>query len=214
MTKSANLKFDYLVEAQGQKHLTVNNALAKIDAMSQLVVRGERSNASAPKDGEVYREGDDLAIYLNGGFESVKAKSGWEAYFEDEDARKRFDGSDWQDLAQVSALSKEEFLLDLAQANAVLIEEKSVVFGVTARVVEAIKGEGVSSWKIGVADDPSRYGSGLWLGKNGWSKGLTGSPVTYWSDTDLTISGEGGTIVSGKVLLYVYALKFALPPEV
>ncbi len=214
MTKSANLKFDYLVEAQAQKHLTVNNALARIDAMSQLVVKGDIAAADHPEDGEIYLNGQDLAIYLNGGFEMISAQKGWSAYFASEEVRRRFDGANWREADPDFGISRAEYLLDLAKSSTIQIKSKTVLFGVTARVTQDISGSGVTSWKIGVPDDPSRYGKGLWLGKNGWSKGLTGSPVTYWNDTDLRIAGEGGTISAGKVALYVYSLNFLIPPEV
>lgn len=215
MTTSRQFEFDYLVEAQTQKHLTVNNALARIDACSQLIVRGDVGGFADKRDGDVFSQtgSPELAIFLNGGLEYVAPKTGWRAYFLAEQKEKRFDGNIWVAAAD-KPQNRIEKLVDLSLSDPLIIPEKSMVFGITARVKEGITGAGsLASWRIGVAEDAVRYGQGLWLGQNGWSRGLTGVPITYWSDTPVLISGEGGAIMAGKIQLYLYLQTLEVPEE-
>ncbi len=220
MTISSQLEFDYLVEAQTQKHLTVNNALARLDACSQLVISGDVNAVANKSEGNIFTQSgtNKLAIYLNGGLEYVTPKEGWKAYFLSDKTEKRFDGTSWvlesQGQGDVHKPNRIEKLVDLSQDDPLILPDKSVVFGITARVKETITGgDGLTSWRMGVWDDHTRYGRNLWLGKNGRQKGLTGVPITYWSDTPVLIQGEGADIQSGQIMLYLYLQQLEVPDE-
>ena len=54
MTNTPNLALPYLAAAQAQKHVTVNEALGMIDALTQLAVNsvGATSPPATPAEGE------------------------------------------------------------------------------------------------------------------------------------------------------------------
>lgn len=228
MSNSANFDLTFLEAGQSHKHVSVNNALARIDALGQLVlISDDRNDApEKPEEGDcVYipmGEGQfagvngKIAIYQNGGFEFVAPKAGWQAYITRRAEFCVFDGVEWQAWPKretslaISVLSKERRIENSPQ-EVMAIPERSIVFGVSALVSEDIKGEGVSGWSLGVGESKDRYGSGLWLGKGGWVKGLTGQPMTYWSETKLLISPEGGEFTGGKVKVKLFYLDLPIP---
>ncbi len=215
MNSSANLGLNYLQAAQAQKHLTVNNAVARLDGCAQWVVKAPKSQANTPKDGEIYlEENQSLSLFLNGGFENLTPKISWRAYFEYLGCECIFDGQNWQPCAN-SILKRDVYVVDLAVDNAsAIIPDKSVLIGLTARVIEPLEGASVTSWILGIKYSPRKFGQGLWLGKNGWCAGPLGQPQTFWQDTPIVVSGEEGALSKGKVMIYVYYISMDLPPEV
>ena len=93
---------------------------------------------------------------------------------------------------------------------AAAIPAHSIVWGVTGRVLTGITGT-LSNWRLGISAANNRYGSGLGLAQGAWVRGLTGSPQTYYSDTDLILTGDGGDFTSGEVRLAVHLLRLTLP---
>lgn len=212
MSISGNLKFDYLAGSQTQKHLTVNNALAMLDATAQWCVGPQTSSG---EDGSISigQNGKDLDIWLNGGAVTISPKLGWRAYFVEHSSELIFDGQQWQSY-HVPLVNCYKFDVDLSLGEAAKIREKSIVFGCTARVTKQIKGEGVTAWMLGLHGAEARYGQGIDLEVNSWTKGITNTPITYRNNADLCVFGEGGVITEGRVLIYLYMMELGLPDEV
>ncbi len=55
-------------------------------------------------------------------------------------------------------------------------------------------------------------GYGHW--KNTYVQGLTGQPVTYWSDTPVLLSAEGGDFVSGSIRIAIHTTVLTPPAAV
>ena len=85
-----------------------------------------------------------------------------------------------------------------------------MVIGVTGRVSGTISGA-LSGWRLGISGADNRYGSGLGLNVGSWIRGLTGAPVTYYADTDLLLTPEGGDFAGGSVRICVHLLQLELP---
>ena len=90
---SANLALPYLLPAQAQKHVTHNEALARLDVLAQLAVEGFGATAPpvAPQEGEVHAlgpvptgawagQGDRLAAWIGGAWVFVVPRTGWRAW--------------------------------------------------------------------------------------------------------------------------------------
>lgn len=99
MTFSPRLSLPYLAPQQAQKHVTVNEAIRRLDALLQLVVksRGVTSEPNAPAEGDAYilaatHQGaawgamsvNALAVFQDGQWIEIAPKTGWRAFIEDE----------------------------------------------------------------------------------------------------------------------------------
>ncbi|MEM6409441.1 MAG: DUF2793 domain-containing protein [Pseudomonadota bacterium] len=230
-----NLKLPFLSPSQAQKHVTVNEALARIDAVVQLTAasRSISTPPAGPLEGESYlvaTGGSDawlgadgeFASFINGGWHFVSPLKGWRLWVEDEAASLVFDGTNWRSnvLAQApsgAAMRAEIIEFDHvlsggggSEDTSVVIPAQTCVWGVTGRVLSEIAG-GLSDWSLGVAGSDDRYGSGLGTGTGAWLRGLTGQPVTYYEDTPLRLTANGGAFASGTVRLCINLIRFDLP---
>lgn len=235
MSNSPSLGLPLVQASQAQKHVTVNEALMRLDALAQLTLASRAAGAppADPTEGVVYAvppgaTGDwagadgQLALFLNGGWALITPQIGWRAWIADEGGPARFDGTTW--ITGSGALSETGAamtfrVLEVEHAlgtgatseTTAFIPAQSVVFAVTGLVTTAIGGT-ATSWRLGiggVSDD--RYGSGIGLGQGAWLRGLTAQPVTYYADTALTLTGEGGVLDGGSVRLAVHLAEFSLP---
>lgn len=237
MANTYNFEMPLIDAAQAQKHVTMNEALARADAVAQmrLIARGVDTPPVAI-DGAAYGIGlaatgdwsghnGEVAIRANGGWVFLVPKSGWQGWDETVGETLIYDGDDWQ--ADVVAFSTggagthwriaEIDHVIAAGASSVTIDaipNGAQVIGVTGRVISAITGTGVSSWSLGVAGADNRYGSGLGLALNSYAKGLSGQPQTYYADTPLLITADAGTFDGGTVRLCVHYVELSTPRSV
>ncbi len=221
MSKTEKFEIDYLSAGQANKHLTVNDGFLKFDALMALNLGTPPALPEVSEEGVCYvvsnsdpiysDHAGQIAIYTNGGYTFLSPSNGLMA--QSEQKRKIYNGSYFESFGTQTKTFDVVLNENFTHTEEVM-SANTVVLGITGRVIEEIVGVDVASWSIGVDDDPNRYGSGLWLGKNGWVRGLTGSPLTYWSDTPLTISPDNGNFTSGKIRLQIHYLELSVPPEV
>jgi hypothetical protein len=108
MSDSLNLALPYLEAAQAQKHVTVNEALTKLDALMHLAVisrvlatppasptLGDRYLLPASPTGVWTTRAGQMAMWLDGAWNYVSPKEGWRLWVSDEDVALTFDGSTW-----------------------------------------------------------------------------------------------------------------------
>jgi hypothetical protein len=231
MADTTNLGLPLLAPAQAQKHVTVNEALARLDGLTQLRIasRGVMTPPNAAEDGETYAvptgaggdwAGKDglLAIRSNGGWVYATPEAGWRGWIADEYRAALFDGAGWvTDALAVSrngAQSRFEVVefdhvigTGASSVTSVAIPQYAMVFSVTGRIKTAITGT-LTGWDLGVAGSTNRYGSGYGLAAGSWLVGITGQPVTYYADTPLELTAQGGDFAGGEVRL---ALHYYLP---
>ena len=234
MVKTANLELPLVQPAQAQKHVTVNEALALLDAAAQLRLASVTAidPPAMAADGMAYfvppgangawaLHPGKMAVFSNGGWVYVQPRVGWRAWIIDRAEAAVFDGVAWVHGALAvspngAALRAETVEIDvvLDAGNATMtdpvIPANAVVLGVSGIVTEAITGT-VSSWRLGVAGGPDRYGSGLGSALGSWVQGVTGQPQAYYAPTALTLEAEDGTFVSGRVRLAVHMFRVAIP---
>ncbi|MEM8664749.1 MAG: DUF2793 domain-containing protein, partial [Pseudomonadota bacterium] len=116
MSNSRNLELPYLEGGQSQKHVTVNDALRRIDAVVQLNV-ADRNRTSPPGSSA---EGDshivaanptgawagqafNVASYQDGAWVFFEPKEGWLAFSRSENALVYYTGSNWEIFTAVGA---------------------------------------------------------------------------------------------------------------
>ena len=235
MSDTANLRLPLVQAAQAQKHVTVNEAFLRLDALTQLRLASRQlavPPVSAP-DGTAYAipegasgawagESGRIGLWLNGGWEIVEPRAGWRAWIEDESSPTTFDGSAWSAGAVAlspggAALTFRLIEADLAvgagseSVTSPLIPSGSIVFGVTGRVIDGLGGS-ATGFRIGIGgESPDRYGSGIGTAAGAWFRGVTGTPLAYYSDTPLTITAEGGAFDGGLLRIAVHFAELGLP---
>ncbi|MDO5528365.1 MAG: DUF2793 domain-containing protein [Paracoccus sp. (in: a-proteobacteria)] len=231
---SARLGLPYLQPAQAQKHVTVNEALARLDGLVNPVLASisRASPPAAAQDGTAFgvpsgasgpwagRAGH-IAIASNGGWVFAAPRAGMRAFIEDEGAGAIHDGEAWAvGAATLSpsgsalcfrAIEAELELSAGAQMAADLtIPHAAMVFGVTARVSAPITGS-LSAWSLGTEGALNRFGQGLGLGAGSWARGMLSQPVTYWAPSPLLLTAEGGSFAGGRVRLCAHIAELRLP---
>src|SRR5689334_20234350 len=93
MPDSTHLKLPYLAPAQAQKHVTHNEALARLDAVVQLAIldSGLIAPPGSPGEGDRYIVGDsatgawsghdgEVAHFLDGAWDFAVPEDGWIAF--------------------------------------------------------------------------------------------------------------------------------------
>ena len=237
MSETRHLKLPFLAAGQAQKHVTVNEARARIDSLAAPRVISRRRSAPPVEvnDGDLYIVGDgatgawsradgSFALFDNGGWRIVAAEAGSETWVLDEGLRLCHDGEDWIEAQGAFALGAgSRFGLSVldhvvgAGAFSVtdpLIPAKAIVLGVSARVISPLTGDGLASWRLGVPEAGGRYGGGYGLGLNAYADGLTSAPLTYFEPTSLMLEAEGGVFAGGVVRLAAHYLSLVPPRPV
>jgi hypothetical protein len=126
--ETANLMLPYLLASQAQKHVTVNESLARLDGLVQLAVQSRTITAQpgAPDEGVRYilpaaatgvawagKSAGYVAHYHDGVWEFIAPKPGFVAFCAEEEALLFFDGANWRFVATLvdAILNAEIFAL-------------------------------------------------------------------------------------------------------
>jgi hypothetical protein len=235
MARTAQLDLPLVVPAQSQKHVTINEALARLDATVQLrVISAEiavppdevadGSSYLVPDDaaGEWNGKAGQIAVWCNGGWIFLQPRAGWRAWDEGAFGYLSFDGAEWVPDAVVVSPSgagtvmrviEFEHVVTAGSSNStsVSIPNQAQVLGISGRVLTALTGPGLAGWRIGVSGSDNRYGSGLGVADGSYLLGLSGSPVTYYADTPLVLTAEGGSFASGRIRLALHVVQLVPP---
>lgn len=235
MSDTPQLQLPLLASAQSQKHVTVNEALIRLDALTHPVALSATVSSPPPAaDGDAFvvpvgaigewaGHDNTLAVFDNGGWLFLSPRRGWRVWVEDQNDYATYVSGRW-----ISALSgayeegaysairiatSDETLSGVTHSTSLLLPNRAVVIGVTARVINDLIGVGLTGWRIGVGGADDRYGSAIGLAKDSSSNGVTGTPVAYYADTPLLVSAEGGAFDAGQVRLAAHYILLT-PPDI
>ncbi len=234
MSKTAQLGLPLLQAAQAQKHVTVNEALLRLDGLVNMVLQSMTTTIppSVVGDGDCFvvpggavnewagQEGQ-IAVGANGGWDFVQPARGWRAFVLDKGTGAVFDGADWR--AGFATLSPHNAGLSLSVAESdhaigggpvsltgYLIPSSAIVVGVTGRVTSGITGS-LTSWSLGNPGATGRYGTGLGLDAGAWVRGVLAQPTAFYLPEVLQLDAVGGDFAGGSVRLAVHYLEIGLP---
>jgi hypothetical protein len=220
--------------AQAQKHVTVNEALARLDALAQITLESrsvtvppavsDEGRAWAVPGGAVNAwagQGGRIAIFANGGWVFVPVRVGWRGWIVDEHLGATFDGDAWRagalaigetGAAAMFRVVEFEHAVGVGATSQTLVEVPAnvMLFAVTARVTEDITGT-ATSWQLGAPGSADRFGSGLGLGFGSFARGLLGSPMAYYAAEPLLLTAQGGSFAGGRVRLALHYFEASLP---
>lgn len=229
MSNSHHLSLPYIQASQAQKHVTVNEALQKLDALVQLsaLSRSLNSPPESPASGARYIVADgatdewagwekSLAHFEDGAWVEYIPANGWQCWVEDEAYCLTYADGDWLEggvktilgqtptgsqIAVHSTEIEHVILAGLTNVTSLIIPNKAMVLGLTGTVVSALVGP--TDWALGVDVDNFRYGNSLGVAASSTVIGMSGSPLTYWADTPIVVRANGGSFTSGTVRLSV-----------
>ncbi len=220
--------------AQAQKHVTVNEALMRLDGLVNLVLQSVTTlqPPTTAIDGQCWGvpmgasgawAGEDgrIAIGSNGGWVFATPSAGISAFVIDQGARALHNGTQWvigvMGLGQlgsgmVAGMAEAEVTVGSGASfdTAIIIPANAMVIGAVARVTSALTGS-LTSWRLGTAGADNRFGQGIGTANGSWARGMLGSPMTYYQSANLIMTAEGGQFSGGKVRLAVYWLELRLP---
>lgn len=232
--ETPRLGLPLLQPAQAQKHVTVNEALIRLDALSNLVIEAigvTTPPASAPEGacwvvgtgaGGLW-EGQDgtIAISVNGGWVHMVPEAGLRGHMRS-GMPVGFDGTGWQvgtltmtpSGAGLGVQSLEVEVTPAAGARAasgIIVPTGCLIIGATARVREGLGGS-LATWGIGTEGAENRFGSGLGVAAGSWGRGMLSQPMVYWEAESLDLFAEGGEFDGeGRVVIALHWLELALP---
>ena len=234
MTDTAQFALPLLQPSQAQKHVTVNEALLRLDAMAALVLASRSLGAppAQPAEGAAYGlpaspsgawagQGGRIALFLNGGWVFLPPRRGWRAWIADEDVPAIHDGDAWRGGAVALSPSGAGSFFRIREFDHVVgsgessvtadtIPANAMVFAVTARVTQTLTGS-LSGWALGNAGAPERFGSGLGTAAGSGTHGLLAAPMSFYSAEPLVLTAVGGAFASGSVRIAIHFFEASLP---
>lgn len=234
MDNTSQLHLPLVQAAQAQKHITVNEALARLDGMVQLRILdltlttppagaadGATYSVAAGGVNEWAGQDGDLAIATNGGWVFVTPKLGWRAWDETNNQQLWYSGQIWENApiavsqngtATLWRVVEFDHVITAGPTNAtsVLIPSHTTLFAVTARVRQTITGT-ATTWRLGMDGSDDRFGSGLGLSQGSFARGVLSTPLTSYATLPLDITGEGGELAGGEIRFAVHIAGFELP---
>lgn len=236
---TARLEMPLIQPAQAQKHVTVNEALMRIDGAVNLVLISVTVNVPpvSVRDGDCWavpadaRDGwaghsGKIAVASNGGWVFMPVWPGMRAFVLDRGVVAVHDGLDWvlgaltlgrHGSGLLGGMAEKEFVVGQGariETN-LTIPGGVMVVGAVARVIEPLGGT-VTSWQLGSSDAgaENRFGAGLGTEKGSWARGILSYPTAYHNPEKLIMTAEKGAFNGGRVRLAVHWLGLRLPQSV
>lgn len=230
------LGLPYVIAAQAQKHIPINESLARLDGLVQLAVESRTVSVQpfSPVSGGVWiaawpgPPAGTLMRFEAGVWEALTPAEGVLAWVKDENQMVAFDGAAWVPLSatfrstiaaqtpnlantRLEVLEQEVTLSGAATATSIAIPNRAIVLAVSTRTTAAITG--AASYNCGVSGDTSKFGGSLGVAKNSSNIGVIG-PTAYYADTPVLLTAIGGNFVAGKVRVAIHVLRFDAPAAV
>lgn len=230
------LGLPYVVAAQAQKHIPINESLARLDGLVQLAVESRTISVqpTSPASGGVWIAAwagvtaGTLMRFEAGAWEALAPAEGVLAWVKDENQMVAFDGATWVPLSatfrstiaaqtpnlantRLEVLEQEVTVTGASTATSMAIPSRAIVLAVSTRTTAAITG--AASYNCGISGEASKFGGSLGVAKNSSNIGVIG-PTAYYGDTPVLLTAVGGNFVAGKVRVAIHVLRFDAPAAV
>ncbi|CAN5137781.1 DUF2793 domain-containing protein [soil metagenome] len=237
------LSLPFVAAGQAQKHITVNEALGKLDGLVQLAVQSRTvvAQPASPADGTIHilpsgatgsawldMAAGLLARHADGAWEALTPKVGWLAWVIDEGLALIHDGAGWTPLSSTFKALTAARSPFLAATRFEIVEQEVTLSGASVATTVLIPARaivlgvstrtsvaitGATSYSCGVSGDVGKFGSSLGVAKNANNVGVVG-PTAYYADTPVVITAAGGNFTAGKVRVSMHVMRFDGPAAV
>ncbi|HWU14859.1 MAG TPA: DUF2793 domain-containing protein [Caulobacter sp.] len=242
-TTTPRLSLPFVAAGQAQKHITVNEALGRLDGLVQLAVQSRTiaTQPTSPADGAMHilptgatgsawfdKAAGLLAHYVDGVWEALAPKAGWLAWIIDEGLALIHDGENWTPLSSTFKALTAARSPFLAATRFEILEQEVALSGASVATTVMIPARaivlgvstrtsaaitGATSYSCGVAGEAGKFGASLGVAKNASNVGVIG-PTAYYADTPIVITAAGGSFTGGKVRVSIHAMRFDPPASV
>ncbi|MFC7704990.1 DUF2793 domain-containing protein [Plastorhodobacter daqingensis] len=234
MTETVQMGLPLVQPAQAQKHVTVNEAFTRLDALAKLVIvsRTVVLPPVAATEGQVWAvpqgavndwegQGGKLALFQNGGWSFVSPRPGWTAWIAAEHMQAVFDGAAWRSGAVALSPARAGSFFRVSEFDhpitagsssqtSPVVPAGTMLLAVTARVLAPITGT-LTGWQLGNPGALNRFGSGLGLQTGSWARGLLSTPMSFYENTPLVLTATGGSFTGGEVRIALHLFEVGLP---
>ena len=237
------LSLPIVAAGQAQKHITVNEALGKLDGLVQLAVQSRTVTAQpgSPADGAIHilptgatgaswfdKAAGLLARHADGVWETLTPAAGWLAWIIDEGLALIHDGQNWTPLSSTFKNLTAARSPFFAATRFEIIEQEVTLSGASVATTVMIPSRaivlgvstrtsvaitGATSYSCGVSGDAAKFGASLGVAKNASNVGVIG-PTAYYADTPVVITAAGGSFTGGKVRVSMHLMRFDPPGSV
>lgn len=237
------LSLPYVAAGQAQKHITVNEALARLDGLVQLAAesRALAVQPASPGDGALWilpaaatggawggKPAGLIARFEAGAWDFLTPSAGYIAWIKDEGQALVFDGAAWTPIGSTfKAISAARSPFGAGTRVEILEQEVTLSGAATATTVvipsraivhavstrTSVAVTGATSYSCGVAGEVGKFGSSLGVAKNASNVGVVG-PTAYYADTPVVITAAGGSFTGGKVRVAIHLERFDAPAAV
>ncbi|WP_457649649.1 DUF2793 domain-containing protein [Profundibacter sp.] len=237
---SPNLALPFLAASQAQKHVTVNDALTRLDGLVQLSVKDRNLTAPpvSPTEGDRYivaTNGSgawagwdgDVVLFTGGAWMRLQPKDGWIVWVEDESLIVNRSAGSWNTnvLLKSNNVEVARGALGGAISLQVIEETLSGLSGATVDSTVVIPNRsiclgvstrvvttitGPANFHCGISGTLGKFGSYLDLNAGSINIGVIG-PQAFYADTPIVLAGNQGNFNSGAVAISIYVLTFAPP---
>lgn len=237
------LGLPYVVAAQAQKHIPINESLARLDGLVQLAVesRSVTTQPASPAAGGVWilpagatgpawagQSAGTLMRFEAGAWEPLAPAEGVLAWVKDENQMVAFDGAAWTPLSATFRSLTAAASPNLATTRLEILEQEVTLSGASTgtsivipnrAIVLAVSTRttaaitGATAYNCGVSGEASKFGGSLGVAKNSSNIGVVG-PTAYYVDTPVVLTAIGGNFVGGKVRVAIHVMRFDAPASV
>lgn len=232
MTDTPRLGLPVIEAAQAQKHVTHNEALVLIDALTHLAVESRALDVPpvSPSDGACYLPAagargawsgwdGQVALYTGGGWIRIVPIPGMKAWIKGERLTVTYEDNIWRDGIGLTAhggrvtmrANEEEVTLSGAfveTADPAFIPDRAIVLGVSSRTTLSITG--ATTYGVGVSGNSTQFGNLLGIALGSTNNGVIG-PTAFYANTKVRVTANGGNFTGGKVRVIVYFLEMSVP---
>ena len=231
MPNSPALGLPLLAAAPAQKHVTVNEALLRLDVLAQLAFKSRlvATPPASPFEGDAYLVPAgaggawatwdfNIAVFRDGAWLKIVPQAGWRGFVVDTLETVYFTGATWDVVNavgpahQVQTVNGAKTIMAVVEAEATmtgstvtlaaLIPNRAVVIGVSTRTTLAITGT-ATSYNCGLVGETSAFGGSLGKALGSTNSGVIG-PRAFYSPTDVVLTAVGGTFTAGRVRVSVH----------
>ncbi|MDO5704255.1 MAG: DUF2793 domain-containing protein [Paracoccus sp. (in: a-proteobacteria)] len=173
-----------------------------------------------------------IAYWIDGAWMRILPAPGWLAWVADEAQAFVWTGSAWIPVANAMGFIAQAASVDVARGannattgmavvvqtlsglsgaakdSTIVIPDRSIVLGVSSRVVTAITG--ATSYGCGIVGEPTKFGGSLGIAAGSSNKGVIG-PTAFYADTPIRLTANGGSFTGGSVRIAIHYLTIGLP---